>query len=316
MKFYLVLIIALLIIGVNWSCKKLIDVDAPVTNLNSANVYSDEVTAIAAVTNIFLKLSSTLDGGSFATGGKGISLVAGLSADELSLYDGVTNRDLISFYTNDLNINNHTTANSYWSELYAYIFLCNSAVEGLNSSQLDKKVKDQLIGEVKFLRAFFHFYLVNLYGPIPVVTTTDFKANSLSSRNSTAEVYAKIVEDLTEAANLLSSEYLDGRLKNNRNYSERVRPTKWAAMALLAKVYLYSHNFSNAAQTATKLINNTDRFALLPLNDVFLMNSKEAIWQLQATRFGHNTEDAWIFIIPETGPTDYVLFQRLSSFLK
>src|SRR5207253_1054617 len=117
---------------------------------------------------------------------------------------------------------------------------------------------------------------------------------------SKQKVYEQIVADLKDAQNLLSSSYLDATLL--KSYSERVRPTKWTATALLARTYLYMAQYANAEAEASKVIANATLFSLTPLNAVFLKNSSEAIWQLQPVQSGRNTEDAFTFILPPTGP--------------
>jgi len=61
--------------------------------------------------------------------------------------------------------------------------ICNAAIEGLNgTTSLTPSVKQQLLGEAKFMRAFFYFYLVNLFGDVPLATSTDWQVNSFLSR--------------------------------------------------------------------------------------------------------------------------------------
>ncbi len=189
---------------------------------------------------------------------------------------------------------------------YGYIFVCNAALEGLNEAgHLSSAVKDQLIGEALFLRAFFYFYLINLYGDVPLAVTTDYKVNSLLARSKVSDVYQQIIEDLQRAQNLLSDEFLDGSLQKYSGIPERLRPTKWAATALLARVYLFTVDYAKAEEEASSIINHSSMFSLVLLNDVFLMNSDEAIWQLQPVLEGYNIQDGWIFIIPESGPSNY-----------
>ncbi len=113
-------------------------------------------------------------------------------------------------------------------------------------------------------------------------------------------------------------DYLDGNLEPYTGTRERVRPTKWAATSLLARIYLYTGDYVNAEAQASQVINNTQLFRLTELNSVFLLNNDEAIWQLQPVNYGRNTEDAFTFIIPETGPSDdnpvYLSPSLLSSF--
>ncbi len=99
------------------------------------------------------------------------------------------------------------------------------------------------MGEARFFRAFCYFYLVNLFGDVPLATTTDSTINARLPRIPSDEVYQQIITDLKEAESLLSTEYLDANLKSYGGLPERVRPTKWAASAMLARVYLYQEGF-------------------------------------------------------------------------
>jgi hypothetical protein len=159
------------------------------------------------------------------------------------------------------------------------------------------------MGEAKFLRAFLYFYLVNLYGEIPLVTTTDYKINRLLSKSPVKQIYELIISDLKEAQTILSPSYLNGQLKSYSGMPQRVRPTSWAATALLARAYLFSRDYLNAEAEATKLLNNTSLFSLTNLSQVFLKNSNEAIWQLQPVSKGGNlfgnTQDAKLFVLSE-----------------
>ncbi len=85
------------------------------------------------------------------------------------------------------------------------------------------------------------------------------------------------------------------------NYSfssgERAEPNKWAATALLAIVYLYLGDWAKAETEASSIIDNINLFGLVPLDNVFLMNSNEAIWQLQPVIPDRNTQQAQLFIL-------------------
>lgn len=286
-------------------CKKLVDIGAPVTSLNEENVFADETTATATLTNIYAQMSRStgvLSIGDF-TGNMSLSMLCGLSADEFALSNEIINVKLQNYYQNSL-ISDATQSDGseHWATLYQYIFKCNAIIEGLNKSTiLTASVRQQLLGEAKFLRAFCYFYLVNLFGDVPLAVQTDPAINAKLARSSADDVYRLIKEDLIDAQGLLSPNFLDGKLKP---YSERLRPNRSAATALLSRVYLYKKEYASAEMEATNIINNTSIFALTSLNDVFLKNSKEAIWQLQPVSYDRNTEDAWAFIVPLTGFSD------------
>lgn len=288
------------------SCKKLIEIAPPDEIISTNNVFANDETTIAVLTGIYANMSQVteINQGGFV-GSNGISVMAGLSSDELALYSGVTSAKHVAYYRNALTGITPAYGVEHWTPLYNYIFRCNAAIEGLmrpEANVLTANIRRQLLGEGKFLRAFFYFYLVNLFGDVPLIVTTDYKVNTLLGRSSKMEIYKQIIADLKDAKELLSANYLDASLL--RSTGERVRPTQWAATALLARVYLYESNYTKAEEEATAIINNNSLFGLPALNAVFIKNSMEAIWQVQPTTTTYNTEDARTFIIPSTGPSN------------
>jgi hypothetical protein len=291
---YLYFFLSILMMTSYSSCRKLIEVETPYTQLSSENVFNDNATVIGAITSIYTNLSANGLGGNGLTS---VSLLAGLSSDELVLHKSINDNKLLAYYTNQLT---SITDLGIWTDAYPTIYTINAALEGLNNAKnLSPEVKQQLTGEAKFLRGFHYFYLVNLYGEVPLVLTTDYKVNALLPRSSIENVYQQIITDLRDAENLLSENYLDKTLLTST--SERVRPTKWAATAMLARVYLYHGDWAASEAEATKVINQTSLYQLEDINKVFLKNNKEAIWQLQPVSNGWNTEDARFFVIPTYG---------------
>lgn len=293
---YLKISLICIIVITGLSCKKFVDINPPNTIVTGESVFNNDETAIAAITAIYTQMSNI----SYTQYGlTSISRLAGLSADELSLWDQSSNNVLLAYYRNELS---SSLASNFGSEIwpYGYIFTCNSAIEGLSkSTSLTTNVKQQLLGEAMFIRAFCYFYLVNLYGDVPLALTSDFEVNRSLHRAPHGEVYQQIISDLTSAKGLLLDDYLDATLLNST--PERIRPNKWAAIALLARVYLYNRDWANAEAEATAVINKTSLYETVALANVFLKNSKEAIWQLQPVISGWNTEDAKALIIPSTG---------------
>jgi starch-binding outer membrane protein, SusD/RagB family len=295
-----------LIILLSVSCKKFISVDAPITTTNSDIVYSTDATAAAVLTGIYSNIS--LDNGTGLTGFGGgfplLTLYSSLSADELTLYSGsYTNQLLLGYYRNALTSRLTGPSNDFWIKIYSYVYTINSAISGLtNSSTLTAQVKSQLLGEAYFLRAFSYFYLVNLYGDVPLVLSTNYLETAKQPRNTTTEIYSHIKSDLIKAQSLLNDNYVDGSVLINTE--ERVRPNKATAIALLARTYLYMNDWANAEQEATKIIDNIELYGLVSLNDVFLKNSKESIWCLQPVRIAAsaNTGEGRLFILPSSGP--------------
>ena len=304
----LLLILLLLFASIS-SCKKLVGVQPPVTSLSSQNVYSTDATAIAAVTSIYSAISYN---GPFTAYPEAMSGVAGLSADDFTLYPGFSGSALNLYYQNALTNSNGL---DFWVSIYPIIHTANDAIEAINkSSTLTVLVKQRILGEAKFSRALCYFYLVNLYGDVPLVLSPNFSINAALPRTPRSQVWQQIIQDLREAASLLSTNYLDATLLNNTN--ERVRPTHWAATALLARTYLYMANWVGADSAASAVIENSSSYRLNGLDSVFLKNSDEAIWQLPpVANNGFNTQDAMTFILPSTGPDSYQHYVYLSNSL-
>lgn len=289
MKHKLFIILNLLFLGLSLTgCKKLVDVGGPKTSLSSASMYEKDITAASVLTGIYSIMSAT---GIQATNLSGICYFTGLSSDELALINN-SNQQFLFYYSNMLNSQD---ANTFWNNIYPEIYVVNAAIDGITRSEtLTPIIKQQLLGEAKFIRAFCFFYLVNLYGDVPLILGTDYKVNTLMSRTSKTKVWEQIIIDLKEAATLLSPDYLDAALKSVSG--ERVRPTKWAATALLARTYLYTKDWKQAEEQANVLLENPN-YGLAPLREVFLKNNKEAIWQLQPVRIGDNSQEAIGFVI-------------------
>lgn len=267
------------------SCRKFLEVGAPVDKVTSNFVYQSNISAAAVLTGIYFDLQRAYPG--FSHGPNGISIICGLSADELSTHP-------LSPYSL---IYENSSENNLWTPLYSFIYRANAALEGISASNsLSEPVKNQLIGEAKFIRAFCYFYLVNLYGDVPLLITSDYRTNSSSGRMSRADVYKQIILDLESGNELMDNNYLSADASSISE--ERIRPNRWVAKALLARVYLYTKDWIKAEMAASELIDNRSAFDTTSLSDVFLSNSKEAIWQLQIVgEWGYkHSLDAQIFV--------------------
>lgn len=305
-KFYKKFIFIFLIAGLFSNCKKLVTVDPPSTVISGESIFSENATATSVLTGLYASLSNNAP--SFIGNITSLSYAFGLSSDEFKLSSLNTSPQANAFYKNLFGQGTAITTaygGDFWFGLYPFIFKCNDAIVGLTGSEtLSPAIKQQLLGEAKFLRAYFYFYLVNLYKDVPLAITNDPKINAVLARSSESIVYQQILSDLKDAQNLLSTGYLDGSLL--KNDVERVRPNKWVATALLAKVYLFMKDYANAEAQASLLINNSTLFGLAPLSNTFLkfsLGNNEAIWQLQRvtnlTSSGASEADA--FTITSSG---------------
>lgn len=283
---YWALIVFLLTLS---SCDSFVEVELPKSQLTSVTVFEEYSTASAALTDIYSKIR---DKGMLTGTSSGLSNQLGNYTDELIPF-GTPASPSFNFYNNTLLPSNPAVA-SYWNDTYNQIYAANSIIERVaKSSGLNTENKTMLTGEALFIRALSHFYLANLFGDIPYITETDYKKNSTVQRIPVAEVYELILSDLNKAASLLPVSFTD---------TERTRPSRYAIRALLARVYLYAGQYEQAANQASALINQEDLFALSPIEEVFLIGSKETIWQLQSPVDGQNTQEASLFIFQSAPP--------------
>jgi len=276
------------------SCKKFIEIPPPQTQLASSTIFEEKYSAIAAVTGIYGSMYARFS----------FLIHSGLSSDEFVSYSS----DLYTrLYKNTLTANEGSSL--IWGNAYNFIYQANAAIDGIaHSSGLSSDIKNQLMGEAKFIRAYWYFYLVNSYGEVPLVLNTDYTTIVKLSRSPRVDIYTQIISDLKDAQTLLDENYLDSQ---NAPTQDRVRPTKWVATALLARVYLFNKDFKNAALESSKVINNKSTFQLVSdLNGVFLKNSSEAIWQMMPVSGGRQTQEGSTFILT-TAPSSLALSPQL-----
>jgi hypothetical protein len=262
--------LAIILSAINFTqCKKFVEIDAPTTQLVAASVFDNNSSATAAQTVIYSQMANRAE--SFS-----LEFNTGLLGDELTNYS--TNPTNIQFYTDDMTA---LQTSGPWNDAYNYIFQANAIIAALqDNAAISPAVQQQLTGESKFIRAFWLFYLTSLYGDIPLVTSTNYTVNGTIARSPQPKVYQQIISDLVSAEGLLSSNYIDA--SDTTTTTERTRPTKWAAAALLARAYLYSGDYTDAKSQAALVIGNTGLYGLvgIPNDSVFKANSLEAIWQL------------------------------------
>ena len=276
-----------------FSCEDFVDIDPPLTGLVSETVFADDINAASAVSGIYSRMveSST----TIFTGSQSITVFSGRTSDEFLNHSAIP--QFIEFSSNDIVVDNGFNG-FLWNEFYQFVYSSNGVIEGLeDSNSVTDSLSTQWQGEARFIRAWCYFYLVNLYGAVPIALSTDFELNSTLSRTSSELVYEQIVRDLLDAREQLGESYPS---------DQKIRPNKAVATALLARVYLYREDWAEAEMEATSLIED-GRYSLeADLENVFLSSSNEAIWQLQSIVPGIGSTEATTFILLRT-PRDVSL---------
>lgn len=276
------------------ACNKYVETPLPKNELVSGLVFTDDKTATAAVTGLYSDMNAL----NYQFANVLVSYLSAMQADEMYYYTGYADYDV--FRENRL-LPSSTFPQRMFAAVYAYIYQTNACIEGLSTATgLTASVKNQLLGEAYFTRSFLYFYLVNMYGDVPMITSTDYKVNGVKPRAPRAEIYNMIIANLKQAVELMGDDYPTGL---------RLRPNKAAANALLARTYLYNQQWALAEATATLVISDSRYSLLKDLNTVFLANSQEAIWQLQPVNVtgGRNTWEG--FTSTPGTPTASALFR-------
>lgn len=282
-KYILILTLPLIF----FSCEELVEVQSPDNKLVQEVVFNSDATALSAMQGIYNQLFLT----EFANGQRNsITILSGLSGNNFQ-YINTSTPMRMQFEQHEL-LPDNTSNLELWASAYNLIYMTNSLLQGLEQSgNISSEVMIQLEGEARFIRAFTYFYLTNIYGDVPMVLSTDYEENRLVSRTPSSEIYDLMIEDLEIAANTLAPEYRNG---------ERTQVNRFVALSLLSRVYLYLEDWGMAENLSTQVIEENSLYELTDPTEVFLANSREAIWQISPLGGGGlitNTNEGSLFII-------------------
>lgn len=190
-----------------------------------------------------------------------------------------------AFFLQELDDFTHNATNlapqTVWSGYFTGVFRANLAIDGIPKvPEMDEALRQRLIGESKFLRAYFYFNLVRWFGDVPLITNP-FPENFEIPRTAKADVYALIIQDLEDAAAVLP-------LRSQQAPADLGRVTQGSAKGLLAKVYLTLGDYPQAERYALEVI-NSNQYSLFPdFATLFLPegeNSSESVFEVQAAAY-------------------------------
>ena len=246
---------------------------SPIIGITQDNYYQTEEDAIAAVNAAYAALQFEISpAGHFRwfwgdimsddskKGGSGDNDVFELLL--LETFQGPVNTDLLE---------------SEWSACYEGIYRANTVLEYIPPMEINEATKSQVVAEAKFIRAWFYYNLVTIFGDVPKVDRLLSASEYNMPRSPKSEIWDLIVQDLTEAAAVLP-------LKSEYPASDIGRATKGAAEALLVKAYLWQEKWAEAEATAATIINSNE-YQLTPnYADIFTSggeNNMESVFEIQ-----------------------------------
>ena len=282
MQFYHRYICVLALGGLMFTgCKKQLNY-TPEVFLAQPQVFKDQAGATAAVTGIYTQLQ-TLKKSDYA-------LIGIIGTDEARCtYQSQGYGDYWAnvFGLNDYDLkfsSQNYQVSGFWQDCYVGIANANAAIAGIPGASIaDPSVKSRLLGESKFMRALFYFYLVQLYGDIPL--RTEATPNSAGvKRSPVKDVYSLIVSDL---------QFAIGNLWIKSKNPDIGRASVEAAKGLLGKVYLTMGDYNDAKTTFEDLITNNGLTLLTSYAQLFdgqHENNAESLFESQYSLDPNNTQ--------------------------
>lgn len=281
MKRFLIYLLYLVMFA---SCDAFLEVGPNSSELDTELVFENDNTALIALQAVYHELQFS----GFASGNtSSISILSNILGDDATEHSISSERH--DFYSNTLRADNSAN-NNIWTSAYKQLYSTNLLLEAIiDNIDLSEETKNRISGEAKFLRAFIYYYLVHLYDEVPLVLTTDYHINKSLPRTSTEEIYNQIQRDLQEALTYLPEDYVNGK-------GQHIRPTKYAAYTLLARLALWQNDYTQATSYASEVI-NSGKYSLVGLNAAFKANSAESIWQLVPVNPNIGANEGSIYIL-------------------
>ena len=179
----------------------------------------------------------------------------------------------------EIDIMKHTAStqeiNDFWKLNYAGIVQANAVITKTPQVDASQELKDRIVGEALFLRSYYHFILVQVFGDVPLIVEIQAPDEVRVSRTPKEEVLARIASDCELAASYLPVSY---------GGADVGRATKGAALALAAKAYLYLKDY-NAVLSRISDIKALGIYALQQdyRNNFYdsTQNNSESVWEIQ-----------------------------------
>lgn len=236
--------------------------------MTTAQVFTSDKLATSARSGLFSSLALS------STQSQSLTIYSSLQADDL-LY--LSNVVALQEFNNNSYSAISTSQGTLFTEWYAVIYRANAIIEGLsNSTGTSENIRKLYTAEARFVRAYCYFNLLNSFGEVPLALSTNPNVTAFLPKTSTANVYAQIIADLTDAKANLLADY-------SSTANDRVGVNRFVAAGLLARVYLFTGNYAAAEENASEVIASS-LYSLIPKANagtgLFVKNSAECIWQM------------------------------------
>jgi starch-binding outer membrane protein, SusD/RagB family len=164
-----------------------------------------------------------------------------------------------------------------WTADFEGIYRANIVLERIPAIEMDADLKARILGEARFIRAWFNYNLVTIFGGVPKVDHLLAPSEYNIPRASAAEIWALIEADLTQAA-------ADLPMRSGYSSSDLGRITKGAAQALLAKAYLYQAKYPEAEAICLEIVQSDEYSLIENYANIFTSgteNNAESVFEIQ-----------------------------------
>jgi starch-binding outer membrane protein, SusD/RagB family len=183
---------------------------------------------------------------------------------------------------------------SVWQGAYQMINRANVVLAKAPDITDNTSLRDRLVGETKFLRAWAYFELVSQWGDVPLYTETITSVTGYKAKSAAADVYALIISDLNDAANALPASY---------GASDNGRATSGAANALLGRVELQKGDYAAAKTALLKVYGKYSLVANYMWN--FDGDTKNDAGVLMTTGHEFNSESVFEVVFVDKGDNNF-----------
>ena len=237
-KHFILLVAGFFLLG----CDDLLNKD-PLATLSVASGYRTEADAMKALAAAYNPLYNY-------PGYDGYSIYDIVTDNALKGGEGPSDGSYFNDIANFTIASTNTVALQVWRNSYLGVFRSHLVLENVPGIEMDESKKSRVLAEARFLRAYYYFILVTLFGDVPLIQTSQVDVKTVA-RDPKADVYQFIREDLSAAADVLPA-------KSAMPAAENGRITKGAAQAYLGKVFLYMGDFANAEIWFKKVIDSNE----------------------------------------------------------
>lgn len=283
------------------SCEKMIEVEDPINQISTQQVFADVNTANAALNNLYLELqaNSMFSGGTRGTGG-----LLGTYADDLDAYFQPSSIDNLNIYLNQIVPTNSVVLN-LWNNAYKEIYTANAIIEGIDGSTgISNADKNRIKGEALLVRTMVYYNLQRIFGDVPYTTVTDYEVNRKLARMPSGDLLLKLEQDISLAVGLLEDSY--------RN-AERIYLNKKAAQLVQANILLNAGKYSEAETVCKNILASTLYAVQQDVTKVFKKGSTNIIWQLKPINANQSVPETGIYYFSTAPPIAYALSANLIS---